>query len=106
MGEDFFPLSKRINSLQISGEFTFAQISMPNLRANNHHHHHLEVSQSSIRNQLHHTHHQQEHQNQPNVLTQVYNPELSLEENPYYYSQNKSLYELYVLRQHRNGKAN
>ena len=100
IGEDFFFFFKRINSLQISGEFTFAQISMPNLTSTNVHHqpasqvsnHHVQQSQA---------HHQQQsnHESAPN-----YNPELSLEDNPIYYNQNRSLYELYLLRQLRNGK--
>lgn len=104
VGEDFFPLSKRINSLQISGEFTFAQISMPNLTSTNVHHH--PVTQVSIGNNHHvqqqsQAHHQQQsnHESSPN-----YNPELSLEDNPIYYNQNRSLYELYLLRQLRSGK--
>ena len=100
IGEDFFPLSKRINSLQISGEFTFAQISMPNLTSTNVHH--QPASQVSINHvQQSQAHHQQQsnHESAPN-----YNPELSLEDNPIYYNQNRSLYELYLLRQLRNGK--
>lgn len=100
-GEEFFPLSKRINSLQISGEFTFAQVSMPNLTSTinvNHpvrienNNHHLQQSQA-------HQQPQSNHESAPN-----YNPELSLEDNPIYYNQNRSLYELYLLRQLRSGK--
>lgn len=102
IGEDFFPLSKRINSLQISGEFTFAQISMPNLTSTaNIHHQQQPASQVSNHVQQSQAHQQQQsnHESAPN-----YNPELSLEDNPIYFNQNRSLYELYLLRQLRNGK--
>ena len=88
--EEFFPLSKRINSLQISGEFTFlSSSSNPE---------NLYLSDSSVSSgdqiQLQHN---------TNGMSQVtsYNPELSLEQNPHYYNQNKDLYELYLLRQLR-----
>lgn len=84
MGEEFFPLSKRINSLQISGEFTF----LPNAAH--------PVTHLPVHSQSHH---------QPSIsISQQhppYNPELNLEQNPHYFNQNKHLYELYVHRQLR-----
>lgn len=84
MGEEFFPLSKRINSLQISGEFTFlpnAAHPVNHLPINSQPQQQLSISIS---------------QTQP-----PYNPELNLEQNPHYFNQNKHLYELYLLRQLR-----
>jgi hypothetical protein len=90
MGEEFFPLSKRINSLQISGEFTF----LPNTVQHPVNHCHLSIPS------------QPQHQSSTSVLQQdpPYNPELNLEQNPFYFNQNKHLYELYRERQLRLGK--
>lgn len=89
IGEDFFPLSKRINSLQISGEFTF----LPNAA-----HPVNSLPIQSLINQTTISIPQQESQPPP------YNPELDLEQNPHYFYQNKNLYELYMQRQLRLGK--
>jgi hypothetical protein len=96
LSEEFFPLSKRINSLQISGEFTFAQLPINPVS------HHQQTDNNH--NHLLHHHHQHQQQQSSEPATQSYNPQLSLEENPHYYTPNKNLYELYVQRQLRNGK--
>lgn len=94
-------MSKRINSLQISGEFTFAQIPIV---------HNDPVSQVTIGINNNHLHlqsqpqHQQQQQQSNQEPPPTYNPELSQDENPHYYNQNKSLYELYMLRQLRSVK--
>ncbi|KAG5671473.1 hypothetical protein PVAND_001668 [Polypedilum vanderplanki] len=73
---EFFPLSKRINNLDIK----FSQITIIN---NN-------VQQIIPQN----------HQQQP--MNHHYNPELSREENPHYYYKNNILYDLYIERLRRN----
>ncbi|CAG9807376.1 unnamed protein product [Chironomus riparius] len=83
--EDFneeFPLSKRINNLQISGEFRFTQIPL------NQHIQQPEETQQP---------------NQHNAMP-TYNPELTFEENPVYFRENNVLYDLYLERMRRNNK--
>jgi hypothetical protein len=80
-----FPLSKRINSLQISGEFTFIQNHITTI---NHNH----ISQ-------HESHHVTSELPRPS-----YQPELSVDQNPYYYNKNRELYDLYVERVKRAGR--
>ncbi|XP_070502799.1 uncharacterized protein [Chironomus tepperi] len=82
-GEEFFPLSKRINNLQISGEFTFTQIPL-----NQHIQQPEEVQCQS---------------NQHNAMP-TYNPELTFDENPNYFRENNVLYDLYLERMKRNNK--
>lgn len=69
-----------------------------------HHHHHQQQQQ-----QQHHPHHpQHSHQsthaepNNNNQMEDVYSPELTADENPFYYDKNKLLFDLHVERQRRH----
>lgn len=65
-----------------------------------HHHQHMHHSQS----QHHHHHHQTN--NNSNLINnnndETYSPELTADENPFYYDKNKLLFDLHVERQRRH----
>lgn len=69
-------------------------------KPNQPHHQHMHQPQS------HHHHHHQEANNNSNLINnnndETYSPELTADENPFYYDKNKLLFDLHVERQRRH----
>lgn len=64
-----------------------------------HHHHHQQQQQQQ---QMHHPTHLNNAEQNNNEMEDVYCPELTPDENPFYYDKNKLLFDLHVERQRRH----
>uniref|UniRef100_A0A336MQT8 CSON001007 protein n=1 Tax=Culicoides sonorensis TaxID=179676 RepID=A0A336MQT8_CULSO len=90
------PLSKRINNLHLTQNYTHPTTS------NGYHDGNMNHLQQQQQHQLHHTHpissHVPPRDDDERMDFEPYNPELTEDQNPMYYRKNKLLYELHMER--------